>query len=480
VTGADPDEDRLAPWQSWVIVAAAGLAFAALWWSTLGTTPTHDEVIYLDVAEHPFTSTFYPGDTFLRHPPMGLALLSGWLTLGLAARAWPLVWTLAGLGLLGDAIHQRGRSPLALAAIVLAAPVALPLATVTLYPPLFFFLALAAWGWARDRRDVETVAWNLAVFTHELALLVLAVLLAVRAAGLVRERNRDLRSWARLVWPYPAAIAWGAVMVGNLAVQDGRGDYLATLLDPSPNVASIIQLTPWVGLVILAVAVPLLADPREAPSGADRGLWLATIAAAIAAPFYRYVLPIATLAAGRGTDGPRLAGDGALVLAALLATGAMLGTTLTGNDPLNAANMPGLVDHEEARELVGPGETVVVRSTPSFAHALADEGWRVAATAPTGPATVELARGEEDIVLHRAETYARLHEVGPVDAVVLPAVWSHAGEDLPGDWTRTDTAGGAARWEPAGADDVSPAVGPSPALGLAGPLGHAAASPVDR
>lgn len=432
----------------WAIVALAGLVFVVLWSSTLGATPTHDEVIYLDVAEHPLESSFYPGETFLRHPPLGLALLSAWTTIGLAARAWPLVWTLGAIGLLGDAARRREASPVPVLAVTLAAPVVVPLTTVTLYPPLFFFLTLAAWGWSAGRRDVEIVAWNLAVFTHELALLVLAAFLAARGVQLLRERSRDLRAWARLVWPYPAAVVWGLVMLVNLGGQDGRGDYLATILDPSPNVASIMRMTAWVGLVILVTILAMMPDPREESSASDRGLWAASLGAAIAAPFYRYVLPIAAILAGRGTDAPSLGPSWAAIAGALLATGMMMGPTLTGHDTLNAANMPGLVDHDEASQLIGPNETVVVRSTPSFAHALAPEGWTIAATADTGPATVELTRFEERIVLHRAETYGRMHEVGPVDAVVFPSSWTSVADQLPGRWEPVAERGSATRWEP--------------------------------
>lgn len=451
MTGTDRHGRARGGWRFWALVGLAALVFVAAWLTTLDATFTHDEVVYLDVAEHLFTSSFYPGETFLRHPPLGLALLGGWTTLGLAARAWPLAWTLAGVGVLGDALRRGEASPAWLAPVVLAAPVAVPLLTVTLYPPLFFFLSLVAWGWATRRRDVQVVAWNLAVFTHELALLLLAVLLATRGLQLARERRGNLRAWARLVWPYPAAIAWGLVMIANLAVQDGRGDYLATLLDPSPNVASILSLKPWVGLVILVTVVPLV-DPRRLRSDRDTGLGVASLIAAIASPFYRYALPLVPLLVQRRSEAPpswwKRWGPAPLVVGALLATGLAMGATVTGHDTLNAANLPGLVDHDEAAEMIHPGEHVVVRSSPSFAHALEKEGWRIVGTAPTGPATVELARGGERIVLHRAETYERLLELDRVDAVVLPATWTNAPEKMPGAWTRADERGDAVRWEP--------------------------------
>lgn len=439
----------------WALVGLACLIFATVWVWTLGASLTHDEAVYIDVAEHPFDSSFYPGDVFLRHPPLGLALLSAWTGLGLMARVWPLVWTLGGLLVLGDAIRRRDGSPVWLFPSVLAAPAVIPLVSVTLYPPMFFFLAAAAWGWAARRRDVEVAGWNLAAFTHELALLVLAFVLAPRALRIARDRFTDWRAWGRLVQPYPAAVAWGLVMTAYfMTPADGRGSYLATLGDPGPNVSSILALTPWVGLIILVTVLPLLVDPRRSGLDRDASMVAASAAAVVAAPFYRYVLPLLpTLASLRAAQPPgwwERWGWTPVVLGALVATGLSVGAIVTGQDTLNAANTPGLVDHEEAVELVHAGETVVVRSTPSFARALEDRGWRIVDTAATGPATVEMARDGDRIVLHRAETYERLAEVDGVDAVVFPSTWTNVPEDLPGDpWTRAGEAGGATRWEPA-------------------------------
>lgn len=438
----------------WALVAAVCLVFVAAWATTLDASLTHDEAVYVDVAEDPFESTFYPGETFLRHPPLGLALLAAWMTVGLPLRVWPLVFAIGGIGLLGDALRARGGSPAWLVPAALAAPVAVPLMTVTLYPPMFFFLALAAWAWSRGRQLVEVLAWNLAVFTHELALLFLGVVLLTRAVGYVREGVKDRARWARLVWPYPAALAWGGVMLWLLvSAGDGRGSYLATLVDPSPNVAAILALKPWAGLVILATAAPLLVHPRRED---EQGLaaTVAVLVAAVTAPFYRYVLTVVpALVAARARVSPRwFAKVGALgiIAASLLATGLALGPAVTGHDTLNAANLPGLVDHDDAAQLIEPGETVLVRSSPSFAYVLAEDGWRVTATAPTGPATLELTRGGEQIVLHRAETYERLREVDDVDALVFPATWTNVPDELPtGEWTRADEQGGAVRWEPA-------------------------------
>jgi hypothetical protein len=454
VTGNDRQRRLPSDRRFWALVGLVCLVFVAIWLSTVGETLTHDEAIYIDIAEHPFHSSFYPGEVFLRHPPLGLALLSAWNGLGLMARAWPLVWTLGGLLVLGDAIRRSGGSPAWLLPVVLAAPAAIPLVTVTLYPPMFAFLSLAAWGWAADRRDIEVAGWNLAVFTHELALLVLACVLAPRAVAIAREGWHDWRAWGRLVQPYPAALAWGVVMVAYLATPaDGRGQYLATLDDPAPNVASIVRMTAWVGLVILATAGPLLIDPRRGTDEREHGITLATAAAVVAAPFYRYVLPLLpTLATLRARDPPEWWGRrgwAVLAGAALVATGLSLGAIVTGQDTVNAANTPGLVDHEDAVGLIEPGETVVVRSTPSFARVLEDRGWRIAATAATGPSTVEMTRDGDRIVMHRAETYERLHEVDSVDAVVFPTSWTNVPGDLPqGPWVHAGEAGGATRWEP--------------------------------
>lgn len=448
------ERERMGDARFWALAGLVCLAFLAMWLATTGASLTHDEAVYADIATHPFSSSFYPGDIFLRHPPLGLGLLAGWMTLELPLRAWPLAWSLGGLLVLADAIRQRDGSPAWLIPPALAAPVAIPLLTVTLYPPLFFFLALAAWAWACQRRDVEIVSWNLAVFTHELALLLLAFLLAARAASYVREGVRDGSRWARLVWPYPAAVVWGSVMVFTLLRStDARGGYLASIVDPSPNIAAILGLKPWVGLIILLTVLPLLVDPRRDDTTRVAGLVAASIAAILTAPFYRYALPLvpplAVLCAGRPPAWFQRVGPIPILVAAVFVSGLAVGATVSGADTLNAANIPGLVDHEEAASLIGPGEHVVVRSSPSFAWTLADGGWRITQTAATGPAIIVLERGNERIVLHRAETFQRLHEVDEVDAVVFPSTWRNVPDRLPGDgWSKAGEAGGATRWEP--------------------------------
>jgi len=425
------------------------------WLFTLDTSLTHDEVVYVNVAEQPFTSDYYPGDTFLRHPPLGITLLSAWQGLGLLLRAWPVVWTLGGLGFLTYAVEAREGSPWWLLAPVLASPALVPLLTITLYPPMFCFLSIAAWGWATRRRWAEIVAWNLAIFTHELALLLLAVVLLPRAVQRVRNRETSLRSWLRLVWPYPAAIAWGLVMCWALLVgSDPRGGWVfSAVVDPSPNLAAVMQLKPFVSLVLAIALVPLLVGPRRDPRASSRGFTLATTIAILATPFYRYAVTLVPgLVALRAADPPGWfteRGPALLVAALVASSGLGIGATVTGADTVNAAALPGLIDHDEAQRLVEPGEQVLVRSPLSFAHVLRANGYELTGTAPTGPAHVNLTRDGQTLTLYRAETVARAQQIQGLDAVVVPSTWRNVPEDLPGEgWRATDRADRMERFEP--------------------------------
>jgi len=434
---------------------AAAAAFLGVWSLTLDASLVYDEVVYLDVARNAFQSAYYPGEVFLRHPPLGLALLSGWETLGLLSRAWPLPWVLGGLGLLAGAVHASEGSTWWLTAPILLSPVLVPLTTVTLYPPMFFFLALAAWGWATRREWIELVAWNLAVFTHELALLLLAVVLLPVAVKRVRRGRWDLGGWARLVLPYPAALAWGGFMVVSLVQGgDARGGWvLATLADPSPSLLAVLKLKALVGAVLAVAFLPLVRRPDRDAHAPSRGVTYAAVVAVLTAPFYRYAVAVVPLLVTlRAADPPgwfQRHGPWPMLVAFLAASGVAVGAAVTGYDTLNAATPPGLVDHEAGADLVEDGGEVVVRSPVSLAHVLQERGWQLEATAATGPAWVELSDGDTTLRLHRAETLARIQELDRVDHAVLPSTWRTVPDGLPGDgWAETGRADRLVRWTP--------------------------------
>lgn len=434
-----------------ILVASAVLAGAVafIWDATL----THDEVVYVDIASHLLSSDYYPGDLFLRHPPLGLGLLSVWQAAELPLRAWPLPWGLAGIALTGAALRVRDGTMAALAPIV-ASPALLPMTSVTIYPPLFAFLGLAAWGWASGRRGAEVIGWNLAVLTHELALLVLAFSLAPRAIGYLGDRETDPRRWASLVVPYPAAVAWGLVMIGGLFQgSDPRGGLLSALWDPTPNALAVWKLKPVIGLVFLATLAPIMRWPRD-PRDPARGLTAAAVLAIVVVPFYRYLLALVPiLAVVAAADPPGWTDERrwptVLVLTAMLATGGALALTTQGVDTLNAGGVPGLVDHEAGASLLGEDETVIVRSPVSFAHVLRDDGWRLASTGEVAPSEIQLVSGNRSITLLRAETLAKMRTLSderPVDAVLVPSSWEGVISSLQGTgWTPTDQAGGLTR-----------------------------------
>ncbi len=444
-------------WRAWLVVGLLGGVFLAVWGWTRGASLTHDEVVYVDVARHLLTSDYYPGDLFLRHPPLGLGLLGAWQALGLPLRAWAVPWSLAGIALVAAGLREREAPIWALAPLVVALAV-LALVSVTMYPPLLAFLGLAAYGWARRSRWLEAIGWNLAVLTHELALLVLAFRLAPRALAYLRRGETSASRWAGLVWPYPGAVAWGLVMIAGLVHGgDPRGGLVATVVDPSPNALTVMSLKPMIGLFMAAVLAPLVRWPTRGAHPA-RGLAVAAGVAVIAAPFHRYLvalLPLVIVTAGAVE--PRWLDDRWPTLAlagALLAGGGVLATTVQGVDTLNAADVPGLVDHRSGASLLEPDETAVVRSPVSFAHVLRDDGWTLAGTGEVAPSEVHLTRDGSRIVLLRAETTARLVELTgqhEVDAALIPATWETVIASLEGSgWTPGQTQGNLMRLEAPG------------------------------
>lgn len=454
----------------WLAAGIAAAVYLAVWAFTVGEPLTYDEAVYVDTAEHLLESTFYPGDLFTRHPPMGLAALAGWVTLDLPLRAWPAVWTLAGVGLLAGAIEAREGEPWLLAPVV-ASPAILPLVSVTMYPPLFTFLALAAWGWAREHRGAELAGWNLAIITHELALLVLALRLLPRAVALIRRRVLRPKAWLSAAAPYPAALAWGTVMVAGLATGgDPRGGVVKYVLEPTANALAILEIKPLISVVLAVSLLPLLRwpslsgsdevgdsssawPPWRPPVGSeDWGLVVGAIVAIVASPFYRYLLVLVPLLvvyrAARPTDWTAgRKGAVTLLATALMASGAAGAMTVQGVDPVNAASIPGLTDDERAVELVEPGESVAVRSPPSMAVLLEDRGWQVTATGESSPSILVLERGGDRIVLHRFESQASASSPD-VDAALIPASWDGWTEEMEADgWTQTDQAGDLVRLE---------------------------------
>lgn len=440
---------------------AAGLActvYLAVWALVRSASLTYDEAVYVDLASHPLSSSYYPEDPFLRHPPLGILLLAGHLALEVPARLFPVPFTLGGIALLSLALHRADASPWPVLVPVLALPALVPLISVSMYPVLFLLVSLAAWARVARRRGLELVGWNLAALTHELTVLLLAVILVPVLVRRVRQGAGVLRGTLRTAVPYPAAVGWGLL---SLALLVSGGEHRAlTILDHaeegSSTVGEILALKAvHTGVLVLVFApvAPFLLSWRGEPW--DRGMRVSAFVAIVAAPFYRYltVLLAPVLVQGwRGPDRPRgRAAFALVVLPALLSTTLSGALILSGTDIVNDADLPGLVDHEAATALVAPGETVLLRSVPALAHTLGEEGYRVVSTGPHGPSTLTLERGQDRIVLVRIESKGEARAAPPGTVVLVPASWDGVLLDLTSrGWLRDDERGGLVRLAPDG------------------------------
>lgn len=436
-----------------LFAVAAGVYLVA-WTPTLGASPTYDEAVYLDLAQHPLRSSYYPDDPFLRHPPLSTVLLAGWTAVeDLPVRAWPAVWSLAGLALLAAALHAVRGPPWLMLVPVVTLPVAVPLVNVTMYPLLFACLALAAWGRAARHRWAELAGWNLAVLTHELALALLALTLLPRALRLLRERSTELDAWLSFVVPYPAGVAWGLVaLYGVVGGGDARVTGILTGIT-SPTGMATIALLPVHSLVLGLAAGCLVwlasgARDRVASWGARWG----AVGVIVISPFYRYLLvpvPWLVLHAAQAPDAhrPRTA---ALVLAtALLSTVLGGALVLSGTDTWNGSDVPGLYDHGDAAALVAAGDEVLLRDPPALAYALQEEGWRVTATGPDGPSLLVLERQGETITLVRAGAKPEFQRAERHQTVLAATSWDDTIDELTArGWTLGQSAGGLVRLAP--------------------------------
>jgi 4-amino-4-deoxy-L-arabinose transferase-like glycosyltransferase len=133
----------------------------------------YDEAVYVNLAQHPFHSDFYPDRLFFRHPPAHHLLLAAWGSLAgygeIAMRLPSLLFAAAAIMLaylLGRRLMSRQA---ALAATFLLAINVLHQQysqAATMYAMLAFLLTLCVYGMLSDNEWLAASGFIGAIYTH--------------------------------------------------------------------------------------------------------------------------------------------------------------------------------------------------------------------------------------------------------------------------------------------------------------------------
>jgi hypothetical protein len=320
---------------------------------------SYDEATYVDLAHHPWRSSFYPDPLFLRHPPLYFWTAAVWGNLvsftvtGL--RFLSLLCAGAAVMLVVRALHIRAGTRVAtVGALLLAAaiPLHVYLVQATMYAMAMLWLALAVYGRAAGRERLERNAMVLLCLTHLFGFVYLALW--------VWERRADWRLAARQTWP---ATAWlGAASVLGL-VFHGRG---LLGLGPAGQVlrtGMVLETLAdgfWEHLAFLAITLLVVGPLLLLPAWAGRramGPWATGALAiclyfAVAPPFLRYsllVLPALMVAGLPALFERRFPVRAAATLAIALLTVPLAQAYWVSDAAPSAANdVPGLGAADEA------------------------------------------------------------------------------------------------------------------------------------
>lgn len=450
-------------------LAAVAVALAARFWAVGGASWTYNEATYVEMARHPWWSSFYPDTLFVRHPPLWFALLWAWVSAFGAGeavvRTLALFLTLGGAALLWDACGRLGgRTAAVLAALVLAA--AFPLhayaLNASMYPLAFLFAAAAVWAHAHGRWRLEGAALTAFALTHLFGFLFLAL-------WLWRHRRDGLRV-AVVAWP---AAAWLVLAAAAALAVNTQGDVMR--LGPLGQAArggatagKAVAVTPWVHLASAALAWWILNPVLLAGAWTVRrrfavwspGVGLLVVYFFFGAPFPRYALLVLPFVVAMGVaawaryggdpagTGPARAapsGDvpdswtaagprrrvlwlGALAAVALLSLPAGFAYLSHGPDTRAAGDVPGVQEWRPAVAALPPGTAAVATSGPTAtAYYLQEAGWQVSdrSEAPYRIALVQAKDPAASIQVWRVDAAAQVAGV-EADAWILPDHWPGA------------------------------------------------------
>jgi 4-amino-4-deoxy-L-arabinose transferase-like glycosyltransferase len=372
---ARPSAVRLA----WVGLAFAVAALVARYAFAATASLTYDEATYVELARHPWHSSYYPDRVFVRHPPLAFLVLGAWTAVAgeadWAVRLPGLLLCLAAVVLVWDTVRRRsGPAAAGLAGILLGLsfPWLVYGIQATMYPLAAFFAALATHAAARGRDRLALGAGTALALTHLFGF----VFLALWVWKAPDRRRALLRTWPAWAWVAAASVA-------VLAARNQAGPGLGPAWQLARTFELAYQLTQerdagllhlFAFLLSLLMLHPLLLE--RAWFGQDRrtpwGLgFLALTAFLLTGPaFLRYTAVLVPFAFFLGfPPAPRMEHAGRrAAIAVLVALAASTAATAYVNSGLDAGaqnDVPGLVDWRGAADLAaGSGATRVVAAAP--------------------------------------------------------------------------------------------------------------------
>ncbi len=424
------------PGLAWAGLTTAGVALVVRFFLVGDTAFTYNEATYVELAGHPWYSSYYPDALFLRHPPLAFLLL--WIWTGLFGTAeWvvrlpSLLACAAGVAMLWRSIFLRGGWVAAtVCALVLAA--AFPLHAYGLQATMYPYAFLCAAGAVHERlagRSRREGVW-LAGFalTHLFGFLFLTFWLW--------EHRTSLRKALKVAGP---AFVWLLLSV-PVAVGANRGGGDVMRLGPlgqllrGGSTAAEAATGGWVvhvavGALALLCLNPLLVartvGPRRAVPVWSAALGLLCVYFFLGAPYPRYALLAVPFALGGGllaVTGGRFSPGWtcAVVGMALLSMPAGFLYLESGPDPRAEGDVPGAQAWNEAVGLLPPNATVIATSGPTAtAYYLGQTGFAVTSR-DEAPYRIVLS-GPRDLDVRRVDKVPDLDAAGG-DAWILPTHW---------------------------------------------------------
>lgn len=250
----------------------------------------YDEAVYVNLAQHPLHSDFYPEPIFSRHPPAHHFLLAAWgraVGFGEVAMRLPSLLfagaTLVVAYLLARRVLSRGGALVATALLTFSVLHQQYSQAATMYSMAAFFVTLCAYGMTSGNEPLVAAGFVGAIYTHYFGFLLAPPLLLFYH----RQYAGDWRRIAGRVALYAAAYApWMLVAIRGAAIHAGRTGGVQWEFH---WLNLLRQLSP--ALLVGCLCVPFVRrrDRAIQPMLLLCGLFLAS--APFLLPFQRYLVP---------------------------------------------------------------------------------------------------------------------------------------------------------------------------------------------